>query len=153
MGGGPPKDYVLVLLPQAEPKDILDSLRNKFPKAEFRYQQVPFTTDVEILRKAVPSEIWHDITVLYTLFSFPEKLSDAPKLELVQLASAGSNQIQRNPIYTDSKIDISTSTGIHGPQIAEWCVMTALVQSHKYNSLHDFQKEHRWGNWADEPPA
>lgn len=144
MGGGPAKDYLLCALPYPEPKDITDRIQKQYPGLEIVYRQVSFTRDATVLRKELPSGIWQNITILYTLFTFPEKLSDAPNLKLVQLASAGSNQIQNHPIYTDSDITITTSSGIHGPQIAEWCVMTALVQSHKYNSLHDLQKEHRW---------
>ncbi|KAK3066808.1 hypothetical protein LTR53_016684, partial [Teratosphaeriaceae sp. CCFEE 6253] len=145
MGGGPAKDVLLCILPYSIGDDIKEELTKRFPKIDIRYKQVTFTTDTAVLRKELPAEIWHDITILYTLFAFPDKLSDAPNLQLVQLSSAGSNQIQQHPIYTDSDIAITTSSGIHGPQIAEWCVMTALVQSHKYNSLHDLQKEHQWG--------
>ncbi|KAK5131290.1 hypothetical protein LTR08_001129 [Meristemomyces frigidus] len=145
MGGGPFKEHLLCLLPAPESKEILDGLRKKFPNIEITYRQVSMTSDAEEQIKALPEGIWKDVTILYTLFSFPEKPSDAPKLKLVQLISAGSNQVQKHPIYTETNVAITTSSGIHGPQIAEWCVMTALVQSHKYNSLHDLQKEHKWG--------
>lgn len=68
-----------------------------------------------------------------------------PKLDFVQLASAGSNWMEKNPIYTDTDVTISTASGIHGPQIAEWVVMTALVHSHKYKQLYELQKQHEWG--------
>ena len=148
MGGGPAKDQLLCLLPFPEPKEIVNALRKRFPGIEITYYQISFTFDQEILRKElekVPKSLWHDVTILYTFSSFPDNLSDVPKLELVQLPSAGSNQIQKHPLYTESDVTISTASGIHGPQIAEWCVMTALVQSHKYNQLHDLQKEHKWG--------
>ncbi|KAI7235862.1 hypothetical protein KC330_g4033 [Hortaea werneckii] len=149
MGGGPAKEHILCLLPYPEPKEIVQSLRQKFPNIDITYHEVRFSLDAEQQQQdlaKLPKTIWHDITILYTLFSLPEKLADVPKLRLVQLASAGSNQVQNHPIYTDSDIPISTASGIHGPQIAEWCVMTALVQSHKYNQLHDLQKEHKWGD-------
>ena len=37
------------------------------------------------------------------------------------------------------------ATGIHGPQIAEWVIFTALVQSHDYKRLYECQKKHVWG--------
>lgn len=85
------------------------------------------------------------MTLCSTLSALPKTPSEAPHLELIQLFSAGSNQIQKHPVYTDSDITITTSSGIHGPQIAEWVIMTALVQSHKYNQLYELQKEHKWG--------
>src|ERR1700761_6913075 len=36
------------------------------------------------------------------------------------------------------------STGVHGPQIAEWVILTALVHSHSYNQLYESQKQHEW---------
>lgn len=82
--------------------------------------------------------------MLCTVHAFPQALADAPKLSFVQLLSAGSNQIQPNPIYTDSEIPIATTTGIHGPQIAEWVVMTGLVFSHGYRKYYEDQKRHEW---------
>ncbi|KXL46053.1 hypothetical protein M433DRAFT_66173 [Acidomyces richmondensis BFW] len=145
MGGGP--DHLLILLPQPEPAEIINGLRKKFPNIKITYREVTFhgpgTND---LTDPLPDEIWKDVTILYTLFTLPEKISYASKLQLIQLASAGSNQVQNHPIYTKTDIIITTSSGIHGPQIAEWAVMTALVQSHHYNKLHDLQKEHKWGS-------
>ncbi|KAK5109799.1 hypothetical protein LTR62_006532 [Meristemomyces frigidus] len=138
MGGGPAKEHLLILLPGAEPKEILSALRKRFPHIEITYLSASPSP-------SIPDKAWNDVTILYTLFTFPPSLSLCPHLRVVQLASAGSNQIQSHPIYTSSDIIITTASGIHGPQIAEWCIMTALVQSHEYNKLHDFQKEHRWG--------
>ncbi|EMC95397.1 hypothetical protein BAUCODRAFT_539291 [Baudoinia panamericana UAMH 10762] len=145
MGGGPAKDLLLCLLPYPEPKDVLDTIRRRFPYIEIDYRRVSLFPSADELKAAVTPEVWKGVTILYTVTSFPEKLDYAPKLQLVQLSSAGSNQIQNHPIYKDSDIVICTSSGIHGPQIAEWCIMTALVQSHKYNALHDMQKQHQWG--------
>jgi phosphoglycerate dehydrogenase-like enzyme len=52
--------------------------------------------------------------------------------------------MMKHPIYTDSKIPICTASGIHGPQISEWVIMTTLVQSHRYNALYELQKKHVW---------
>lgn len=150
MGGGPAKDFILLTLPFPEPKPQLASLRSKFPKAEFHYHQINHPNDPAGPSEEIPAKIWREVTVLYTLFTFPTKVQDAPNLDLIQLVSAGSNQIQKNPIYTDSDVLISTSSGIHGPQIAEWCIMSALVRSHRYNILHDLQKEHKWGKFGGE---
>lgn len=145
MGGGP--DHLLILLPQPEPTEFINALRKKFHNITITYREVTFRVPgTNEFTEQLPNEIWKDVTILYTLFTFPEKLSYAPKLQFIQLASAGSNQMQNHPIYTDTDITISTSSGIHGPQIAEWVVMTALVQSHHYNKLHNLQKEHKWGS-------
>lgn len=80
-----------------------------------------------------------------TLSVLPKQPEHAPKLELVHFISAGTNHIQKSPIYTETAIPLTTSSGIHGPQIAEWVIMTALCHSHSYNLLHHWQQAHEWG--------
>ena len=67
-------------------------------------------------------------------------------LKWVHITSAGINQIYDNPIYTETDdIIITNSSGIHGPQIAEWTIMNMLVARRHYNTTYEWQKEHRWG--------
>lgn len=137
MGGGPAKEHLLCALAGQEPKEILEKLRKKFPEIEISYRDAS--------GDALPIETWKDVTILSTFNSLPPQPKDAPQLELIELLSAGSNHIQNHPMYTDSDVTICTSSGIHGPQIAEWVLMTALVHSHKYKQLYELQKERKWG--------
>jgi phosphoglycerate dehydrogenase-like enzyme len=50
----------------------------------------------------------------------------------------------QHPILRESNIPITTSSGIHGPPIAEWTVMNWLVSSRKYVQTYEAQKGHRW---------
>lgn len=148
MGGGPatpppsgdsstPQEELLFLLPYPEPKELIDRIRKHFPKLKVTYQQPA---------KDVPASTFANATILCTFGSLPQDpKNDAPKLELVHFPSAGTNHVADKPIYTNSDVTLTTSSGVHGPQIAEWVVMTALVQNHKYNMLHDLQKEKKWG--------
>jgi len=146
MGGGPAKEHLLCVLPWPEPKDILSNLRQRFPGLELSYFQVATPRNRNGGESHnVPQHLWRQATVLCTLFSLPGQVSDVPNLELVHLISAGSNQIHTAPLYTDTDITITTSSGIHGPQIAEWVVMTGLVASHGYRQLYDLQKKRQWG--------
>ena len=145
MGGGEAKEHVLCAGFEEEPEEILDHLRKKFPQVEFTYRQVPFTFDPKTIAEALPPESFKDVTILSTFAAFPEKKEDAEKLKVVQLLSAGSNQIQKNWIWDEEDIAVCTATGVHGPQIAEWVVMTALVHTHSYKKLYELQKKHEWG--------
>lgn len=162
MGGGP--DHLLFLLPHTKPESAIERIQKKYPKLKITYVQVTSKSRSEMAADSIPpgkasfcmfvsmawsdqyiAEVWKDVNVLVTLFTLPSKLSDAPLLEFIQLYSAGSNQIANHPIYTDTDIPIATASGVHGPQIAEWVVMTYLVHSHKYRQLYELQKERRWG--------
>ncbi|KAL2353129.1 hypothetical protein BJ546DRAFT_128319 [Cryomyces antarcticus] len=146
MGGGPDtkKEKLLCVLPFQEPIKILDHLRKKFPDLEISFYHLKYAEVAWKTVKEVPKEIFKDITILVTLSALPPQQSDAPKLELIHFFSAGTNHVQNHPIYKDTDITLTTSSGIHGPQIAEWVLMTALVQSHKYNTLYEMQKKKNW---------
>ena len=150
MGGGPPKDHLLCAVPEPEPTKVIEHLRDKFPEIEITWKQVPFTFDAEALKNSLPQNVWEDISILFTFAAFPEKKDEAPKLDLVQLLSAGSNQIQKHWIWKEKEIDICTASGIHGPQIAEWVIMTALVHTHRYKKLYELQKQHKWSRDIDQ---
>lgn len=150
MGGGQPKDHVLLTLPFEEPPDLLKQFRSKYPDINFSFKDVSHLRKQGANTSDIPQSIYKDVTVLVSLFTFPENpKADAPLLDYVQLFSAGSNQVHKHPIFTDTDISICTASGIHGPQIAEWVIMTQLVQTHKYNVLHDLQKKHQWGVQED----
>ncbi|THX36599.1 hypothetical protein D6D10_06541 [Aureobasidium pullulans] len=146
MGGGEHKEAVLVTLPMQEPHDAIERLQKKFPHLKITYRNVSWTKDRAQLEKEVDRELWKEATVLLTLSALPPKPSDAPLLDFIQLFSAGSNQLASHPIYTDTDIPIATASGVHGPQIAEWVIMTHLIHTHKYNQLYDAQKQHKWGS-------
>ena len=145
MGGGEPEEHVLIAEFSPEPKELLNSLRDKFPQVEISYYQLPKTFDAKAIAEALPTNVYKDVTILCTFAAFPEKKKEAEKLEVVQLLSAGSNQIQKHWIWDEKDIAVCTASGIHGPQIAEWVVMTALVHTHSYKKLYDLQKRHEWG--------
>ena len=148
MGGGPPKDHLLLALPFPEPKEITDRLRSKFPQIEITYAQVPFSPDPKDLEDALSADVYKEATIIHTLSAFPKKKEDAPNFEILQLLSAGSNQVQDTWIWKEEDIAVCTASGIHGPQIAEWVVMTALVHSHSYKQLYEHQKKHEWAKLA-----
>ncbi|PNS20385.1 Formate dehydrogenase [Sphaceloma murrayae] len=136
MGGGPAHDVLLFALPFPAPKALLSKLESQHPSLTIRYQDVTSSRPDE--------SIFSDVTILITFSTLPSP-SSAPLLELVQLFSAGSNHIATDPLYTDTDVTITTASGIHGPQIAEWVVMTSLIHSHKYKQLYELQKRHEWG--------
>ncbi|KAF4555825.1 D-isomer specific 2-hydroxyacid dehydrogenase-like protein 6 [Elsinoe fawcettii] len=140
MGGGPAKDVLLITLPFPRPTSLISKLQSSHPSLTIRFLQTSSSTPV-------PDDTYHDVTILVTLSTLPSP-SAAPHLELIQLFSAGSNHIASSPIYKDTDTPITTASGIHGPQIAEWVIMTALVHSHKYKSLYELQKAHKWGKDA-----
>lgn len=136
---------MLIALPVPVPDGIIDSLSTKFPHLEIKTVSTSWFPTTEELAKTIPKEVWQQVTILATFRALPEHpLVDAPKLDLVHLTSAGSNQIHEHPLYKETDITVTTSTGIHGPQIAEWTILTGLAQSHGLKQLFEQQKRHEW---------
>ncbi|MCJ1242849.1 hypothetical protein MMC30_000044 [Trapelia coarctata] len=149
MGGGhhAKPEHLLCTLPfpnDLSIKPILERIKKNHPQVEITYRdlsaQDPFAKD-----SGIPEDDWKSATIVVTLSALPPNAALVPNLKLIHFFSAGTNHISSHPIYTDSKIPLTTSSGIHGPQIAEWVILTSLVSSHSYHSLHEWQKAHTWG--------
>ena len=147
MGGGPgPKpENLLVILPFDEPTAIFDRIRQNHPHINIIFHQLKFSNTPWQAKASVPPEVYNDATILVTLSALPPSAKDCPRLEFIHFTSAGTNHVANHPIYTDTSIPLTTSSGIHGPQIAEWVLMTMLASSHHFAMLHSWQEKHEWG--------
>ena len=92
----------------------------------------------------ISDELWQKATILVTLGSLPPDPKLAPNLKLIHLLSAGVDHFAKHPIFTDTDIPVTTVSGIHGPPISEWVLMTTLNLAKNYNVMHDNQKAHKW---------
>jgi hypothetical protein len=70
-----------------------------------------------------PEKEWKDVTILVTGSALPAP-HIAPKLEYVQIQSAGANHIIQHPLFRDTDIALCTASGVHGyvfPRI-DWSI-------------------------------
>jgi phosphoglycerate dehydrogenase-like enzyme len=81
---------------------------------------------------------------LFTLTNLPNAPEQAPKLKYVHLFSAGADRILKHPLFLNTDIKFTNGSGIHGPQISEWVIMTALIHNHEYNLTYENQKLRKW---------
>lgn len=135
---------LLIVTAVGAPAAYLENLKATFPDLEIdthilsgRFLNKP--QEVE----QVPPEKWKDVTILVTFNVLPTP-EQAPKLEYVQLFSAGVNHITKLPIFTDTDIDFCTANGVHGPQITEWIVTTYLAFEHHIPEYLEQQKQQKW---------
>ncbi len=80
-----------------------------------------------------------------TLASLPPSLKIIPNLKLIHLFSAGANHLSETPVWKETDITFTNSSGVHGPQIAEWVLLQILSYTHQQKILLKWQKEHKWG--------
>lgn len=65
-------------------------------------------------------------------------------MKLLHTYSAGVDEFVKHPLVTETNVHITTSSGIHGPPISEWVLLTWLASSKHYNMLYEGQKRHEW---------
>ena len=74
----------------------------------------------------------------------PRDLSRAPKLKWVQLHMAGVNALYDHPIYTDSAIVLTTTSGVHGSTIAEYAITMLLALAHRVPRMVEWKAKGAW---------
>ncbi|TVY65703.1 D-2-hydroxyacid dehydrogenase [Lachnellula suecica] len=149
MGEAPPpdKEHILCLIPLKVDPAILESIKKRHPNVDFTVREVGFDK-TQALDPSIPDELLKEITILVTLFKFP-KPELAKKLKLVHLVSAGADRLASVPLWKETEIPFTNSSGVHGPQIAEWVILQILSASHKERIMVEWQKKHIWGKGAE----
>ncbi len=81
--------------------------------------------------------------ILYT-GAPPRDLSRAPGLKWVQVHMAGVNTLLDHPLYTDTSILLTTTSGVHAATIAEYAVATLLALAHRVPRMVEWQARGTW---------
>jgi len=74
----------------------------------------------------------------------PRDLSRAPALRWVQLHMAGVNALVDHPLYTDTALPLTTTSGVHAATIAEYAVTMLLALAHRVPRMVEWQARGAW---------
>ncbi len=85
--------------------------------------------------------------VLYTTGYFPEP-EQAPKLRWIQMNSAGVNHALHHPVMRAEDIVVTTTSGIHASNMAQYCLMAMLMFNYQMRLAFELQGR---AEWPDEP--
>ncbi|KAM0256819.1 hypothetical protein ACHAQJ_004771 [Trichoderma viride] len=108
MDHGPPK----ILLGTTFQSEWTAELNELFPGLEIvTVEDTAWNTPS--FQKKFPDKDWKDVTILVTGSALPAA-DIAPKLEYVQLQSAGANHVLGHPLIRDTNIALCTASGVHG---------------------------------------
>ncbi|KAH6685908.1 2-hydroxyacid dehydrogenase [Plectosphaerella plurivora] len=135
------KVRILFVLPKPEPPELVVGLVAKFPALEPSW----ICTGSQFGEGHPDNEVYKDVNILVTLSALPPTLEEAPVLKYIHFVSSGTNHLVNHPIYTGTKLPLTTSRGVMGPPIAEWVIMTSLVHDHHYNRIRELQLQGTWG--------
>lgn len=104
------QDVLLILMPWAPDPTWVSSLEAISPRIQVHSYMID--AGATETPKEIPSEVWKKATVLFTWKAFPTK-EQAPRLQYVQLLSAGSNHLFGVPLFEETDVAFCTSNGVH----------------------------------------
>jgi phosphoglycerate dehydrogenase-like enzyme len=74
----------------------------------------------------------------------PRDLARASQLKWVQVHMAGVNALHDHPLYTQSRIPITTTSGVHAATIAEYALTVILALAHRVPRMVEWRVKGRW---------
>ena len=110
------------------------------------------SASLEVEQLSLPDGHWPDdkttdAEIYYALNAVPRP-DQAPNLRWVQAHWAGINSLVGTPLW-DSDIAITTASGIHAPNMAQYAITQILVWAHRVPNWFKYQKLGQWphGRW------
>lgn len=97
----------------------------------------------------VPLAAWQEAEVLCTARQYPD-LAQALNLRWIQLISAGFNRALREPIAQSDQVTLTSASGIHARQIANYSLMMILAFNYKLPKMLFFQRRNEWPKNRDQ---
>jgi phosphoglycerate dehydrogenase-like enzyme len=91
----------------------------------------------------IPPSVWATTEILYTVRHYPQP-EEAPMLRWIQLNSAGIERALKQRIVQAEDIVVTSASGIHATQIANYCLMMILAFQYKLPAMLNFQRENTW---------
>lgn len=125
-------EIINVLVAMDFSDEIMQQIRNLSPRLNV-VQHIP----------NVPESAWADIEVLYTVRDYPEP-EQAPMLRWIQLNSAGTERAQQKRIVQSEDVTVTSASGIHAQQMANYCLMMILAFNYKLPRMLSFQQQNEW---------
>jgi phosphoglycerate dehydrogenase-like enzyme len=91
----------------------------------------------------VPDHVWADAEVLYTATKVPDP-AQAPRLRWIQFHSAGLDHALDKPIVKAEDVEITSASGIHATQMAEFCLAMMLAFAYHIPTMLELQSRAEW---------
>lgn len=120
--------------------DFDDALLDTFRDVSERIELMIYPTDKA---RDIPEDVWARASVLYTLGVVPEPAL-APQLRWIHAHSAGVDHLLDQPIIKTEGILLTTASGIHATNMAEYAFMMMLAFGHRLPAMIAHQANADW---------
>ena len=107
--------------------------------------------DLAVRREDAATADYGRAEVLYTGVP-PRDLGELPGLKWAQLHLAGIDALADHPIYRDSAVALTTTSGVHAATIAEYTLTVILALSHRVRRMVQWQDRGGWPPDAERWP-
>ena len=98
---------------------------------------------IRVTREDADRADYSEVDVLYTVIP-PRDLSRVPRLKWLQVHMAGTDALHEHPIYTESRLPLATSSGVHAATIAEYAITTLLALAHRVPRMVEWKARGGW---------
>ena len=115
--------------------ELLDRLRSVSPRLVVTQQTASAADEL-------PAGWLDQVEVLYTGSALPDP-ARTPRLRWVQMHSAGVDHLQDTPLWR-SDVAVTTSSGIHAPNIAEYVLAMMLAFARRLPRMLAYQARAEW---------
>ena len=99
--------------------------------------------EIQVARDDADRADYSQVDVLYAM-SVPRKVAHAPRLKWVQLHMAGPDSLHDHPVYTDSTVALTTTSGVHAATIAEYAITVLLALAHRVPRMVEWKARGGW---------
>ena len=99
--------------------------------------------DIRVRQAPPDAADYRAVDVLYA-GAPPRDLGRAPGLKWVQLHMAGVDALAQHPLYTESTLPLTTTSGVHAATIAEYAVTVLLALAHRVPRMVEWQRRGGW---------
>lgn len=129
---------VLILGKEQDAHEYKSYLTADFPEVNF----------FSVWEESEVGDLIEKADVLVCLRVSDELLSRAKNLKWIQCVISGTNYIEELPSFQARKeIILTSSRGIHGPQLSELCIMFMIAMNRKFPQFIRNQDRRLWDRW------
>lgn len=134
-------DKFNVLVTKPFPNDLMERLHSVSPRLSITRHAAEDPADL-------PASV-SEVDVLYTARALPLP-EDAPHLKWVQLHNAGIDHVADHPLLTVGDVAITTTSGIHAVNMAEYVFGQILAVGHRLRHMLEDKAKAHWpeDRWA-----
>jgi phosphoglycerate dehydrogenase-like enzyme len=108
-----------------------------------RFREISPRLNIQRYWPDVPPHVWANAEILYTIRHYPEP-EEAPLLRWIQLHSAGMDGIMQRRIIQAEDVDVTSTSGIHATQMANYCLMMILAFHYKLPAMMQLKAQAEW---------